>query len=137
MPNAANLRNNRRQVMQRSRRLQYATELYMEMMREGDLNRWWRRIPAQQRYTSFAKFIFKRAGKLNALPTRADKIVEKMIEAYGDATMARTMQRQTKNTVASVFLNNGNARRMALGTANGRRVIVVHPPNGSPRRSPK
>jgi hypothetical protein len=60
-----------------------------------------------------------------------------MLQAYADMTAVQTAQRQSKNTVASVFLNNGNARRIALGTVNGRRVVVVQPPSGSPRKSPK
>ena len=124
--------------MRRSARLRFATEIYIEMLREGNLRSWWNRQIPQQRYVSLAKRVFNRAGLRDSLPVRADKIIEKLIQAYGEVMNERASQRQKKNTVATVKLNNGNVRRIGLGTANnGRRVVVVNPSGNNNLRNNK
>jgi hypothetical protein len=133
--NSSTRRAERREVMRRSTRLQYALEIYIEMLREGNLNSWWYRHAKQQRVAQFAKYIFRRAGKLDALPIRADKIVEKLLEAYAEVMAERNTKLNQKNRKVSVSLNNGNVRRMMLGTANGRSVVVVNPSGNNVRNN--
>lgn len=145
-PGGANLterQTNRRQVMRESRRLQYATELYLEMIELGNFQSWLDRQLARRRYTHFARYIFERKGKLASLPLRNDKIEEKLFQAYADLVAEENAQRAAQHAkttfVAHVPLNNGNTRRINMGirSNNGRVMTIVAHPGNNKARSPK
>lgn len=130
--NSKNRQTIRRNVMRTSRRLQYATEMYREFLQENPPPSFLERKLARHGYVVAAHTAFARAGKLNSLPVRNDKIVEKLFQAY-DELLAKT------HFSANVRLNNRKTPPMALGLKmnNGRPVVVLNPGNNNKAKTPK
>ena len=133
--------NTRRNVMRTSGRLRYATEMYRQFLQENPPPSFLERKLARHGYVVAAHSAFARAGKLNSLPVRNDKIVEKLFRAY-DEVLAEIYEKRAKQHTkthfsANVRLNNRKTPPvMAIGlrTNNKWPVVVLNP--GNKNKSP-